>query len=555
MADDSSEIAKLTERISKDPKSKLFVPLAEEYKKMGDIEMAIHVLSEGLKVNPSYVTARSFLGRLLLEQGDFAASQKEFEEVVKAIPDNLLAQKKLGDLHLLQSRQQEALEHYKIALALNPGDAEITSLISELESGVDTGAVVVQPNSRIPSDQTVLSPPESIQSSAGTLAPFSSSSPVSHGPVDEEPASEAMPEHMLDAIPGQAENEPVAEQPIAALPVESTHLSERPPDVAQQPITPVFEEEEAEEVFAVEPLDDQASLEAPKPAEINFFSEKVFDMNPAEEQEDAITASSGALTEEPVTADAEAQGDEITFPDFNAVIEEKTEPISPPEEQTFDQTGADDFTTDTLAELYIAQGFFEKAIDIYQRMLADKPNSRGLKDKLERVKAMAMPVSDEVATTSADDKTAPESTDEKGMFSEAKEFVPPTDTQEEEITLDAELFEPGKDLTESREPVKLERDIFTEAQEYRPENKPEEWTEPALGETDADALFKTPGEEKASSIPQYADFEPREYIPPSPQQQPVQEETGHPAPKSGSTANKATIERLEHWLNNIKKER
>ncbi len=65
----SSEIAKLTERISKDPKSKLFVPLAEEYKKAGDIEMAIAVLTEGLKNNPGYVTAKSFLGRLLLEQG------------------------------------------------------------------------------------------------------------------------------------------------------------------------------------------------------------------------------------------------------------------------------------------------------------------------------------------------------------------------------------------------------------------------------------------------------------------------------------------------------
>jgi tetratricopeptide (TPR) repeat protein len=130
MADDSSEIAKLTERISKDPKSKLFVPLAEEYKKMGDIEMAIHVLSEGLKVNPSYVTARSFLGRLLLEQGDFAASQKEFEEVVKAIPDNLLAQKKLGDLHLLQSRQKEALVMRRLLRSFQSWNQGLTQVLS-----------------------------------------------------------------------------------------------------------------------------------------------------------------------------------------------------------------------------------------------------------------------------------------------------------------------------------------------------------------------------------------------------------------------------------------
>ena len=85
MNKETSEIAKLTERISKEPKSKLFVPLAEEYKKTGDIEMAIFVLLEGLKINPGYVTARSVLGKLLLEKGDLAGSQKEFEEVVHAI--------------------------------------------------------------------------------------------------------------------------------------------------------------------------------------------------------------------------------------------------------------------------------------------------------------------------------------------------------------------------------------------------------------------------------------------------------------------------------------
>ena len=125
-----SEIAKLTGRISKDPKSKLFVPLAEEYKKAGDIDMAIHVLLEGLKRNPEYVIARSSLGKLLIAKGDLAGAQKEFEDVVKISPDNLMAQKKLGDLLILQNRPHDALSHYKIALSLNPDDGELASLMS-----------------------------------------------------------------------------------------------------------------------------------------------------------------------------------------------------------------------------------------------------------------------------------------------------------------------------------------------------------------------------------------------------------------------------------------
>ena len=135
MDNETSEITKLTERVTRDPKSKLFVPLAEEYKKMGDIEMSIHVLTEGLKNNPGYVTAKSFLGRLLMEKGDLAGAGKEFEEVVKAIPDNLLAQRKLGDIYALQGSSAQALLHYKVAYSLNPADEEISSFISDLEAG------------------------------------------------------------------------------------------------------------------------------------------------------------------------------------------------------------------------------------------------------------------------------------------------------------------------------------------------------------------------------------------------------------------------------------
>jgi hypothetical protein len=145
MEKETSEIIKLTERISKDPKSKLFVPLAEEYKKAGDLEMAIHVLTEGLKNNPGYATARSILGRLLLERGDLSGSQKELEEVVRIIPDNLLAQRKLGDVCILQGKPAEALKHYKSVMALNTHDDEIASMISDIEAGRDVRSRIAQP--------------------------------------------------------------------------------------------------------------------------------------------------------------------------------------------------------------------------------------------------------------------------------------------------------------------------------------------------------------------------------------------------------------------------
>jgi len=155
MDKETSEIAKLTGRISQDPKSKLFVPLAEEYKKAGDLEMAIHVLLEGLKNNPDYVTARSYLGKLLLAKGDLAGAQKEFEEVVKYIPDNLMAQKKLGDIYIVQNRPQDALPHYNIVLSHNPNDGELASLISELETGRDVSSKIQLTKAKTTAEQVV----------------------------------------------------------------------------------------------------------------------------------------------------------------------------------------------------------------------------------------------------------------------------------------------------------------------------------------------------------------------------------------------------------------
>lgn len=150
MEKENAEIEKLTERIAKDPKSKLFVPLAEEHKKAGDIETAIRVLTEGLKHNPGYVTARSFLGRLLMDKGDLAGAQKELEEVIKTIPDNLLAQRKLGDIYVLQRRGADALPRYKAALALNPGDKDLPLLLADLEAGKDVSSRIPKPKTPAP---------------------------------------------------------------------------------------------------------------------------------------------------------------------------------------------------------------------------------------------------------------------------------------------------------------------------------------------------------------------------------------------------------------------
>ena len=582
MDKETSEIAKLTGRISQDPKSKLFVPLAEEYKKAGDLEMAIHVLLEGLKNNPDYVTARSSLGKLLLAKGDLAGAQKEFEEVVKHIPDNFMAQKKLGDLFIVQNRPQDALQHYKIALILNPDDGELISLTSDLEAGRDVSSKIQLTKTKTTAELAVSQePPASLaareQASAIVPAPVSKAEPIT-----------------------QIENPPVSQE------MSSAPLAE----AARMPVSSVTETEEPEEVLIVEPLEQGTSAPEPPVYGFDLSGEQASEAVPvvaAEDRHDVeVSARSHVQDESAVSEEIRFETDLFTFEDTETIHpvvpgepaadeiidaefgDEFTEKVP---EVTLDDVSekADDFTTDTLAELYIAQGFFEKAIEIYERMLADNPNSRGLKDKLARVRAAAA----QPGTSSAGKKKEPEIhagqevrghgavveageiAGEPSIFDELEgsrpkqesetevakpEVVPaargyvPTIVPEEITTKAGDLEEPGEYKPGEPSPVET---LFAESREYKPASETAE--HPTAGGTERfDAVSaETVVQEQALPKPQYLDFEPREYIPPHKEQEPLKPT----AEKVQATANAApagrneAIARLETWLTNIKKEK
>ena len=64
----SPKIEDYHKKLSKDPDSLIFLPLAEEYRKIGMIEEAIFYLEEGLKKNPGYTLAKTTLARVLFRR-------------------------------------------------------------------------------------------------------------------------------------------------------------------------------------------------------------------------------------------------------------------------------------------------------------------------------------------------------------------------------------------------------------------------------------------------------------------------------------------------------
>lgn len=538
---DPSEIAKLTERIAKDPKSKLFVPLAEEYKKIGDIETSIQVLTEGLKNNPGYVTARSFLGRLLMEKGDLTGAQKEFEEVIKAIPDNLLAQRKLGDLYALQGRPRDALARYRAAQGLSPKDQEIIALIADLEAGRDI---------------------------TGKLA---------------KAAPQQAPGQALkqDEQKGSAE---AAQRPAASP---SKPATARPPKAGAPPVQ---EKEAAEEVLVVEPLEHEPGAGTEPPAAaggFDFLAEGKLEGGEGNIPGLEVAAPGGFFEEPPLHEPLPEHDLEPAVP---LLVPETDEEIGaagqPPGTEVFaarpgEKAGraeslkkSDDFTTDTLAELYISQGFYEKAIDIYERMLAENPGHRGLKDKLTRLRDLASGSGEPVAEAGQPEGGAFPAFESPGAPSEREgtpefletgreEFVPPAMFEAGTASPPEPVFglvEPGgKAVFPGPEP---------EAREYVPPAPgPEEHEHPApFGGFDLSEREPAPSAARGDEQEMIAEFIPpkaEDFAQPSsarPEPKAVeyagqQPERGRASAETVKAGRKETISRLEHWLKNISKEK
>jgi pentatricopeptide repeat protein len=122
-------------RWARDPGSRAFLPLAEEYRRQGRLSEAERVCREGLLKHPHYHSARVLLGRTLLELDRLEESSAEFKAVLESEPQNLLAGRLLAGIYRNQGRWSEALETYRKLQAFYPDDAEVRAQVYQLERG------------------------------------------------------------------------------------------------------------------------------------------------------------------------------------------------------------------------------------------------------------------------------------------------------------------------------------------------------------------------------------------------------------------------------------
>jgi tetratricopeptide (TPR) repeat protein len=120
--------------MQKDPKSKVFAPLGEAYRKMGLLKEAEQILTAGVKNHPHFASGRVSLAKLLIDQSKYAEAAEHLKIAVEVATENILAHKLLAECYMKTRQPKLALKSFKMTLFLNPDDAYAKEFVQKLES-------------------------------------------------------------------------------------------------------------------------------------------------------------------------------------------------------------------------------------------------------------------------------------------------------------------------------------------------------------------------------------------------------------------------------------
>jgi tetratricopeptide (TPR) repeat protein len=369
------DIERLREKLEKDPGSKLFVPLAEEYKKAGMIDEAIDVLTRGLEMQPHYLSARVSLGKIFIEKGMPVDAKSEFEKVIASIPDNLYAHKKLAEIYRDLGEKESAIKEFRTVLKLNPMDEWAVSALSALEEeqnipGQESSFKEAQDISH-PEEKPEEELPFKINLEEREEPPSYVSPETEEEARQEEPSPEIFASEETPAsrgLPSEEVEESVIEEIREEQNIQSgdSEISEEDMELWKTHLEAIDEMEEAEGIGTAKEETSEETWELPSEviAEAEQTGEPVTDE--AELQEEPTLSFEDILKEADV-----AEGEEKIFAEAEAVSEQ-------PETG---QTLAD-------ADRYIQQGRYREVMNIYKTILADDPGNSNILQRIEELKML-----------------------------------------------------------------------------------------------------------------------------------------------------------------------
>ena len=393
----ADRIEELEKKFGENPR-RYFAPLANEYRKAGDLARAIEICRSHLPQQPGHMSGHIVYGQALYESRKLDEAKGVFEAALGLDPENLIALRHLGDIARDSGDPQTARLWYLRVLDADPRNDEVAGMLAELDAA-GAGAA--------PSDGGAMGWGDiNPERGGGAAAPPASAGTGVDDSLTVEHAS-AGGESFLASLTGSPAESPAApagEDPLAQDPMWDTGADQIPPR-SQRP-TPVAP------IEAGPPPAPPSAAASGREVDANTFAEvdALFDEiatpaagEPAESARRSHTASTKPLDIQHERPAAD-QGEPVAVPkvpgleasEFAPPPRDPSPRIAPGAVPGLTSFGADDrqdsappaaFVTETMAELYLQQGFTAEALEIYQRLLAQNPNDLSLRDRVAQLEA------------------------------------------------------------------------------------------------------------------------------------------------------------------------
>jgi len=129
----SARIDELRKKFDENPR-RYFAPLANEFRKMGDLEQAVFICQEYLPQQPGHMSGHIVYGQALFELGRDEEAKAVFETALSLDPENLIALRHLGDIARQAGDLDIARFWYLRVLESDPRNDEISQLLMSLDS-------------------------------------------------------------------------------------------------------------------------------------------------------------------------------------------------------------------------------------------------------------------------------------------------------------------------------------------------------------------------------------------------------------------------------------
>jgi tetratricopeptide (TPR) repeat protein len=131
---DFSEIQRLSEKYGKDPKSRIFVQLADLYRKNNMLDEALDVINKGLEFHPEYPVAYLILGKCYYDKRSHIQARDAFEKTIALDPQNIVALQMLAKTCEILKDEKGQINAYKSIIAIDPLDNNAKEKLTMLEA-------------------------------------------------------------------------------------------------------------------------------------------------------------------------------------------------------------------------------------------------------------------------------------------------------------------------------------------------------------------------------------------------------------------------------------